>query len=354
MQRLRLDKISSVTRRANLGHDVLISREMISKEGYIIAGRILNHKSVYDTVETVHGRLSKLKQGDILVGALGPRWALHGYSGRVPESLEVGQIIHVLNRGGVVGNCVSANVKVVGNPFELEVLGAVLALPHLGHRKGHPACVQEFSLPLKDELKPGPPVIMVSGTCMNSGKTAACCEIIRFLHSRGMRIGAAKLTGVSLRNDTLNMIDNGATVALDFTDVGVVTTTERTSVQIARTLANELSREKVDILVFELGDGLVGKYGVSAILSDPVWRDRVYAHVLCANDPVGAWGGKQLFEERGFGTISVISGPVTDNDVGIEFIEENLKLPAINAIQQREKLHIFLEELLTQRGLQLK
>ena len=41
------------------------------------------------------------------------------------------------------------------------------------------------------------PIVLVAGTCMNSGKTYAATEIIKHLARAGMRVAAAKLSGVA-------------------------------------------------------------------------------------------------------------------------------------------------------------
>ena len=46
-------------------------------------GRILNDKSVYNTLENSEGRMVPLKSGDCVAGVLGHRNALHGYEGRL-------------------------------------------------------------------------------------------------------------------------------------------------------------------------------------------------------------------------------------------------------------------------------
>ncbi len=51
-----------------------------------------------------------------------------------------------------------------------------------------------------------------------------------------------------------------------FTDLGVVTTTEKTGPALTRSMLTELAAQKPDVIVFELGDGLLGTYGVAAIL----------------------------------------------------------------------------------------
>jgi hypothetical protein len=93
-----------------------------------------------------------------------------------------------------------------------------------------------------------------------------------------------------------------------------------------------LAAEQPDVIVLELGDGLLGAYGVEAILTDESIRGALTAVVLCANDPVAAWGGAKILREQYGIEPAVVSGPATDNAVGIDQISERLRLPAINAL----------------------
>jgi hypothetical protein len=106
----------------------------------VIVAEILNNKSTYNTLELTSGRMAKVARGDVVVGALGPRKALFGYSGHVPESLKPGDVIQMLNIGGVMGICDSATPD-KGKPFDCRVLGVVLQFPYLGERIGVPARV---------------------------------------------------------------------------------------------------------------------------------------------------------------------------------------------------------------------
>ena len=55
--------------------------------------------------------------------------------------------------------------------------------------------------------------------------------------------------------------------------------------------------------------------------------------MLCASDPVAAWGGARLLrDEYGHHARRGDPGPATDNDVGTGQIESRLGLPAINAL----------------------
>ena len=84
--------------------------------------------------------------------------------------------------------------------------------------------------------------------------------------------------------------------------------------------------------MLELGDGLLGAYGVEAILSDEAIRDAMTAVILCANDPVSAWGGAKILRESFNIEPAVVTGPATDNAVGVDQILERTSLPAINAL----------------------
>jgi hypothetical protein len=182
------------------------------------------------------------------------------------------------------------------------------------------------------------PVIALAGTCMEAGKTAAACAIISRMRHRGLTIDAFKATGVSLRRDILAMEDAGARNSLIFTDMGIVTTTRANGPALTRTMLTELAANKPDVIVFELGDGLLGAYGVDAILECPDIRAALTGVVLSANDPVAAWGGVTLLRERFGINPCVVTGPATDNAVGVQIIEEQMKVAAFNALGSRAAL----------------
>src|SRR4029453_18045945 len=107
------------------------------------------------------------------------------------------------------------------------------------------------------------------GTCMEAGKTAAACAMIARMRHRGLVVDAFKATGVSLRRDILAFEDSGARHTAIFTDFGIVTTTPKNGPPRPRTRRPERPAGRPDAIVFELGDGILGAYGVEAILDDP-------------------------------------------------------------------------------------
>jgi hypothetical protein len=129
-----------------------------------------------------------------------------------------------------------------------------------------------------------------------------------------------------------------------FSDFGICATTSKNAPALTRSLLNELSDEKPDAIVFELGDGLLGAYGVEAILRDKEIVDVLTSVVLCANDPVGAWGGAKLLREDFGIEPTVISGPATDNQVGIDIIRDRSNVAAINAMTHSAELGDLLQQ----------
>lgn len=338
--RIKLDRIASSTRNAALADDVIVGDQIVAAEGYVLAVRILDDKSTYNEVEDRAGRMVKLRSGDILAGTLGVRRALRGYAGEVPASIAVGDTIEVLNLGGILGRCTSVNPD-IGPPFKAEVLGAVLSFPELGDRVGRPAHIRDRAIAPTETLTCDVPVVYVAGTCMNAGKTVAATELVRGLSRRGMTVGAVKLTGVSLMRDALSMQDAGAVAALTFNDAGAASTHAGMTVPVARGLLNTLTQPRgprPDVIVAELGDGILGEYGVQDILRAPDLAALGAAWVMCAPDPVGCWGARELMEKEFGLPITVLTGPATDNAVGRDYIAATLGLPAHNARRDAEGL----------------
>lgn len=339
MMRLHVDKIASATKNVPLRKEIRVSKEIPAREGTLVAGRIIGEKNTYNTLENCEGRMVPLHDGDIIVGVLGHRNALVGYSGEVPQSVSPGDILNVLNLGGVIGRCTSENPE-FGKPFQIEILGSVLVFPEFENRTGVHANTSMNKLTLQVPFRETRrvPVIFVAGTCMHAGKTMAACQIIRHLDAHGLQVAACKVTGVSLLRDVLNMQDYGAKWSASFVEAGVVTTDGRSSVNAARTVIGHLSMTDADVIVAELGDGILGTYGVSEILMDPDLMERNAVLVLSANDPVGAWGAVKLLRENFNLSVGVITGPTTDNDAGTNFVADKLGVAAVNARKKGKEL----------------
>ncbi len=335
--KIRANKIGSVVHRLGLGAEIEISRMVDARVGQVLVVRALGEKAVYDVLELTSGRLAHIGKGDVIVGALGRRDALRGFVGHVPDSIKAGDTLNVLNLGGVLG-VVTSGTREVGPPLQVEVLGMAV-------RNGRGLNIADAALGTGPEAQQPerssdatprqiPPVVVVSGTCMNAGKTYAASEIIARLTQRGYACGGIKLTGVAALRDTLNMADHGAVATASFVDCGIPSTAGYDDMpSIGRQLLHSLGADtntELDVIVAELGDGLIGSYGVDALLGDDEFRSAIKAHVLCASDLVAAWGGIGWMKEQGL-AVDLIAGPATDNEVGVEHIRNGMGVPAINA-----------------------
>lgn len=343
MKRVHIDKRGSVTAPLSIATEALLSDTIASREGDLVVARVTSRSQRYGMLEDVHGRPVELYEGDVVVGALGQRQALHGHGGVIPSSLAVGDTIHMLNLGGVMGICHTSNPR-VGPPVSLEVLGALMAFPVVDSRAGVPANLDMAPLAKTPPLEMGqisklPPLVVVSGTCMNAGKTVAACAIVRALKQARKQVRVAKFTGVAAKKDVMSMVDCGALGALTFVDVGLPSTTSTSAPKAALQLLRALSQEAepADAIVVELGDGLLGAYGVMEILTHPVFSQIPAVHVCCASDPVGAFGAAQLFSAKLGKRPDLFTGPVTDNTIGCEGIERGLEIPAVNALQDPQR-----------------
>lgn len=335
-RRLVADKIASVAARVALTEDVTISLKTFSpRPGDLIAVRTLSENPKYDRLELTTGRQARLNLNDVVVGVVGARRALRGYVGDVPAELTVGDELHLLNMGGVIGRC-SGYHQEFGPPIKLEYLGAVT-------QDGRRLNLADFSLKPLSPARFEAPIVAVCGSSMHSGKTRAASELVRRFVAQGYRVAAGKLSGVACLKDTLEMRDNGAVSTLSFADLGLPSTVGLDDLGwVARSIIAHLSAAEPDVIIVELGDGLLGGYNVGSILDEPLIRQSLAATVFCAGDFVAAWGGVELLKHRHL-LPDVISGSVTDSKMGVDFIRKELGLPAANAVTSGPTLFSIVE-----------
>jgi hypothetical protein len=347
LQLVRVDKIASATRNLGLSHELEVVPGVPARApraGDVVVVRTLTDNVAYNTLELVTGRMARLIPGDIIAGVLGARRALKGFVGDVPEALEAGDRLHLLNMGGVIGRQLGSFHN-LSSAVEVEVIGLAVRRSSVT-RWGRILNIAEGRIQPRDSLdnKIKVPLVLIAGTCMNSGKTYAATEIIKHLTRAGLRVAAAKLSGVACLRDTLGFEDHGAVRALSFLDCGLPSTVGLpTLVPIAKGIIAEASKAGPDLMVIELGDGILGGYGVASIFGDRELMSRVVALVFCANDFVGAWGGREILARAGV-SIDVVSGPVTDSQMGIDYLREELGLAAANALTQGQRLAQIVKE----------
>ncbi len=335
---IKIDKISSAAKNIPLKNIVQISTKIPAVEGTVLAVEILESKDIYNQLESPNGKISKLKKGQKIAVVLGNRSALKGFVGKVPNSIKLNQEIDILNLGGVAGQCIDFNEKDVGQPLKAKVLGAIVVNNKIANISDYNFFDSEKKLHNTSKL------IIISGTCMDVGKTTISKIIISEL-SKEYNVLAAKLSGVACIKDTEGMKKAGAKEVLSFIDGGIPSTTNSKFLikDIAKGAINFLSKNDPDFIVIEFGDGIYGEYGVKECLSDKEITENTYLHIGCAHDPVGAVKFHEICNAIK-NPLDLISGPVTDNIVGREFVSKTLSTRSLNAISQEEKIREFIKK----------
>ena len=313
MQVLQANKIGSATSPLKLMKTISIIDENPSpKAGDVVVVKALSESVTYGNLELPNGRLAKINRNDVLIGVLGKRRALKGFVGDVPESIRTGDRLHLLNMGGVIGIC-KGHHSSLSDAIEVEVLGIA------ANETGDIQNIGDNALKPTDFLQKSAPIIVVAGTCMNSGKTVAATEIIKQAHHAGLKVAGAKMSGVAALRDTLNMEDHGAFVTASFLDCGLPSTVDCGDLSsVAKAILNHLNSFEPDLIVVELGDGIVGGYAVDSVLKDSEIKHVISSFVFCAGDYVGVVGGIQVLKNLGI-EIDVVAGSVTDSQKGEDF-----------------------------------
>src|SRR6266436_5222578 len=336
--RIEVDKIGSATSPLGLSRTLNVTNANGAPHaGDVVVVRVLTDNATYNMLELPTGRLAKVNPGDVLAGVLGRRRALKGFVGDVPETVTTGDELHLLNLGGVIGFC-SGHHSSLNDAIKVEVIG--LACDDQGAVKN----IADVALPLLEGLGQTAPLVVIAGACMNSGKTYAATEIIQQGTRAGLRVAAAKLSGIACLRDTLNMADHGAIATASFLDCGLPSTVGVGNLApVAKAIIARLNESAPDLIVIELGDGILGGYSVESVFEDAEFRDAMAALVFCASDYVGAWGGIELFKRRGI-DVDLIAGSVTDSKMGEDYIQNEFGVPAANARRNGPKLFEAVQE----------
>ena len=337
MMFITIDKAGSATSPLTLGKQVRITeRNDEPRRGDVVVVKALTESVTYGNLELLSGRLAKINRGDTLLGVLGKRRALKGFVGDVPESVFPGARLHLLNMGGVIGKCTGHHSS-LSDAIEVEVVGTVC------DELGMPMNIGDAGLFPAEELHATAPIVAVGGSCMNSGKTVAAIELIRQASNAGQKVAGIKLTGIACLRDTLNMEDHGAIVTASFLDCGLPSTVDCDDLaSVAKAVINHVNTFGPDLIVAELGDGIIGGYGVDSILRDAEFRDAISSFVFCASDYVGVVGGAAVLRDLGT-EIDVVAGSVTDSQMGEDFVQSQLGFNAGNARRDGARLFSLVE-----------
>lgn len=276
-------------------------------------------------LELTDGRRATLHKDDLLAVVFGNRYAplqFEGYARLHGDSCDL------LSMGGLCG-LIESKHDSVPEPSRLRLLGA------FSDDEGHRLKLQDFAVTPSPNLQTTRPLtIAVCGTLMDAGKTHTVMSLIIGLRRQGYRVAAIKLTGTATGSDRWNMLDAGASEALEFIDGGWPSTylcTIDELLDLYHRLVSQASAHGADCIVIEIADGLLQRE-TEALLQTARFTETVDAWVLATSDPLGAFGALSLLHRWQIEPLA-ISGRVSMSSLSRQETEAATSLPCLTAQQ---------------------
>ena len=289
--------------------------------GDFVAARIDRPPRGFRTVELSTGREAEVVGGDLIIGALGERFATLEAVGSWRDVGEDGHL-HALTAAGLLGRVTSLS----------NVLPPLLSLQYEGHvsRAAGRVTMSDF-VPSSQTSDYRCPTILFIGTSMSAGKTASAKVAVRLLKRRGLRVVGCKLSGAGRLRDILGMQDAGADAIFDFVDVGLPSTIcpkDEFRRRLER-LLGLIASAGPDVVVAEAGASPMEPYNGDTVVE--MIRDQVQRTVLCASDPYAVVGVMEGFQAKP----DLISGLAASTSAGRELIR---KLTGIDAVSMLDPM----------------
>ncbi len=298
------------------------------KIGDLIYGQVTT-LGQHSSLENSQGRIHTIHQGTKAVFIFGNRYAPDYYEGLIPDSKDFEEV-DLLARSGVVGKVLSKSGKVI-SPTSIKPLGYVCGAD------GEILNTKDFSIvkPKKVEKKfPRAKLILVVGTAMNSGKSAAGTACVYSLSVHEKEVRASKVTGTASLKDILSMNDAGATYYSDFSFLGYPSTymiEESEATDIFNKLDLRYANNKDNYWVVEFADG-INQRETALLLQSPEVRERIHKLIFCAADSFGAIGGLEVLKTKFNLTPDAISGVCSSSPLHIKELSEYTNIPVFNSL----------------------
>jgi hypothetical protein len=271
-------------------------------------------------IELPSGRKAALFDGDYVLVAYGDRYATDQFESHVPPDLGPTNLVAT---GGVASRMLSRNSQ-VRDATDITPIGLV------GDARGVPINLADYGLEPVRHSGVRPTTLCVVGTSMNSGKTTTIQSLVRGLGLAGERPGTAKATGTGSGGDFWSMVDAGAHVTLDFTDVGLASTFRiplRVLEQKLVELIDHLAAAGAGVILVEIADGLY-QQETARLIRSPVFRSVVDGVVFAAGDAMSAATGVGLLQQLGIPVIGV-SGLVSASPLAAREAEAAAGVPVL-------------------------
>lgn len=312
------------------GYHLECGADVVPRAGDVVLARVVEIGK-HTRLESPVSRRQMLFPGREVLVAYGDRYAPDQFLAHVPDSLAPADLV----AGGGLASQVLEQHASIDMATRLEPLGL------LADAEGR-VTLDRFA-PLGSGTSAAapagarPPVVVVLGSSMNSGKSTVLGSIVNGLVGAGLQVAAGKSTGTGAGNDPHQFRDAGASTVLDFTDFGHATTYrlghERIREIFVR-MVDELMATGPDAVVIEVADG-VYQEETRWLLQDGAFHDRVDRVVFASQDALGAVAGLQVLDGAGL-TTAAVSGVVASSPLAAREAGATLPVPVIGTFDLRE------------------
>lgn len=269
-------------------------------------------------IELKNGRMRGVMEGELLIGALGERFATLDATGTW-KKVEPNMELTVLTGAGVLGKLTSKSYYSPG----------LINVRYLGHavRESEKLTMESFVKPI-EQIPFNTPIVLFVGTSMSAGKTTAARIVTKLLLEANHKVVGAKVTGAGRLKDILAVRDVGAEAVLDFVDAGLPTSICPRKVFRAKMeyMKNCISSVNADVAVIEIGASPIEPY--NGDLAFAAIKDWVKCVVLCASDPYAVYGIMKAFKLKP----DLVTGIATNTIAGRNLVENLSDVRALNII----------------------
>ena len=289
--------------------------------GDYVAVEILDPGSGQIKIELPNGRMSEPMKGDLVIGALGTRFATLEATGSWQNIESDGQM-HLLTGAGLLGKMTSKSV------FIPNIIEAI----YVGHvfRGGKPVQMMDF-VPNVPKRKFTKPVVLLVGTSMSAGKTTSARIITNILEQSNYKVVGAKISGAGRFKDILALKDVGADAVVDFVDAGLPSTICPRKVFLSKMdyIKNYISMLNPDFAVIEVGASPLEPYNGDLAIESI--RKQLKCVVLGASDPYAVYGIIKAFQLKP----DIVTGIATNTKAGRNLVENLCDVRALNIIDPK-------------------
>ena len=264
--------------------------EVVDAPGNALVDRLEILEVLQGTEDAWKTSEAKLRERTSVLVAIGGRYANRSVSGLEPESpAEPGAVLDLLNVGGVCGIRSNPETPCV----KIQVKGS-LALRGEPARLSRLPVIPDTRCAVDEEGIPCAPIVLVTGSEMDVGKTTCASSLASALHSSGIHASYVKLTGTGRMRDLMQVnygrplgFFDSARLGWDFVDAGLATTCGVSTMQVRRCARNLLRHASAhgEIVIAELADSPSSDASLD-VASDPWvknWLSR-RGLIICACD----------------------------------------------------------------------